>query len=150
EQRLILALGLSFLIIAFYPYILKTFFPGLVRQPAKVEQQQQQGSAPANVSSLSVAPTPAGQGQATSIRAPKFNANLEEAHIENYDLKISPVGGLIQYLNLNNFAIGKTGGSVLIDAQDGPGSFQVWLEGFEVLSSGAVFQRNRSVEKPGE
>ena len=143
EQRLILALGLSFLIIAFYPYVLKTFFPSLVQTPPKIEQSQ-----PIENKEVASIQKPISLSIKTSdhsLRAPKFNSALESVHIDNYDLKISPAGALIQYMNLSDIS-----GGVLIDAQDGPGSFQVWLEGFEALSSSADFQRNKSIEKRGE
>lgn len=143
EQRLILALGLSFLIIAFYPYVLKTFFPSLVQKPAQVEKSQPIENK--DVTSTQKSPAATLQTKDASLRAPKFNAALENIHIENYELKISPAGALVQFLNLNDAPNG-----VLIDAQDGPGSFQVWLEGFEALSSGAIFERNKSAEKRGE
>ncbi|MBI4971153.1 MAG: membrane protein insertase YidC [Candidatus Omnitrophica bacterium] len=148
EQRLILALGLSFLLIAFYPYILKTFFPSLVHQPAKTEQQTPETKAftPApGASNTNTSFSNASSAQPQALRAPKFNADVEETRVDNYDVKISPAGALVQFLKL-----GDTTNGILINAQDGPGSFQVWLEGFEALSSGAIFERNRSVEKPGE
>jgi len=140
EQRLILALALSFLIIAFYPYVLKMFFPSLAPQPqTNVEAPQEKKPVSAPLASNEPA-----------LRAPKFSANLEEIQVGQYDLKISAAGALIQYLDLRNFKNGTKEGNVLINAQDGPGAFQINLEGFESASSTGMFtQKSRPGEKYG-
>lgn len=146
EQRLILALALSFLIIALYPYVLKTFFPSLARTPVKTETTKvlQEEPRPSEWKPAAARPAEA------ELRAPRFSSNLETVEKGSFDLKISPAGALIQYLSLTDFGNGKNGSGVLIDARDGPGAFQVWLEGFESASSGNIFIRKKEIEKPGE
>ncbi len=136
EHRLILALGLSFLIIAFYPYILKTFFPGLVSHPPAVQQTE--------VKEIKEEPSKELSGTSLAgnaeLRAPRFTTNLEQINTSRYELKISPNGALVQYLDLLAFETAVKQSSVLINAQDGPGSFQIWLKGFETDSSSAAYQ----------
>lgn len=142
EQRLILALGLSFLIIAVYPYVLKTFFPSLAPHASKVEapstpieKKTEYPSSPLN---------------GPSLRAPQFSTNLEDLHLGPYDLKISPAGALIQHLDLPHFKSGVKESNTLINAQDGPGAFQVWVAGFEPASSVGMFtEKIRPGEKYG-
>jgi len=149
ERRLLLALGLSFLLIIFYPYILKTFFPSTVPEP-KVQAPVVSGQSTTATAqdpareALRSAGAPSGQTGFSFTDVPIFNKKVERVTVNGYDLGISAVGGLVQSLNLVEFVGKKADSETLIKATNGPGAFQVWLEGFEPFSSTNVFNKENT------
>ncbi len=143
EKRLILALVLSFLLIIFYPYVLKIFFPSLAPQPVTKNISQEQVQTTQQTAKETLRASSSGFN-APALRAPIFKTNLEKAEIEGYHLTLSPRGGLIQNFYLDEFALKNKDEGTLIKSEDGPGAFQVWLEGFESASSTSEFSREKS------
>ncbi|MBI4398276.1 MAG: membrane protein insertase YidC [Candidatus Omnitrophica bacterium] len=151
EQRLILALGLSFLIIAVYPYALKKFFPQWANLPPveqntppheSVEKMGQPRESAMLPPALSGAREP-------ELRAPRYTTDTKRIQTSRYELKFSPQGALVQYLDLLAFEkSGEEQSSILVNATDGPGAFQLWLKGFESASSSGVYQQKEIFASP--